>query len=513
MSASSSRRAIISVYDKTGVIELAQELSTHGFDIVSTGSTARIIAEAGVKVTEVAQITGFPEILDGRVKTLHPVVHGGILANRQIPEHLDTLNKHEITPIDVVVGNLYPFSQTVRSGANEQEIIENIDIGGPTLIRAAAKNFSAVTVIVDPADYATVARIYAQNPQGPDRETRKKLASKAFKHIAQYDEDISRWFLDAEEQVFPGNKTISGQQEKQLRYGENPHQKAALYQDGTAGLASAKVLWGKEMSYNNFVDTDAAWRAAQDFTVPAAAVIKHANPCGIAVGETIEEAYQKAHATDPVSAYGGVIAVNRPVTAQLAQLITPVFTEVVIAPEFESDALEILQTKKNLRIVALPDYQSPHTEIRPITGGFLFQERDRIDAAGDDPQSWTLAAGEPADDATMQDLVFAWRAVRSVKSNAILLAKDQAAVGVGMGQVNRVDSAHLAVNRAGDRVNGSVASSDAFFPFADGLEILLSAGVKAVVQPGGSIRDEEVIAAAQKAGVTMYFTGTRHFAH
>lgn len=503
------RRALISVFDKTGLEEFAQSLASAGVEIVSTGSTASTIAQTGVKVTKVEELTGFPECLDGRVKTLHPRVHAGILADTRNPDHVAQLADLNIEAFDLVVVNLYPFSETVASGAGYDDCIEKIDIGGPSMVRAAAKNHASVAIVVDPADYTST--VTAAEGNGFTLEERTTLAAKAFAHTASYDTAVASWFASrSEEPEFFG---ATGQLKSTLRYGENPHQGARVYATG-GGLATATQLHGKEMSYNNYQDTDAAVRTAYDFDEPAVAIIKHANPCGVAVGSTIEEAHKRAHDCDSVSAFGGVIATNRPVTVALAEQIAPIFTEVVAAPSFEAGAAEVLQKKKNIRLLELGDVTFASTEFRSISGGILVQERDVYQAEGDNPNNWTLATGEAADDATLADLVFAWRAVRSVKSNAILLAKDGASVGIGMGQVNRVDSARLAVSRAGEeRARGSVAASDAFFPFADGLEVLVEAGVRAVVQPGGSIRDEEVIEAARTAGLTLYLTGTRHFFH
>jgi phosphoribosylaminoimidazolecarboxamide formyltransferase/IMP cyclohydrolase len=515
------RRALVSVYDKTGLDELARGLADAGVEIVSTGSTASRIAGLGISVTQVQDLTGFPECLDGRVKTLHPKVHAGVLADLRLPEHQAQLDELGIAPFELVVVNLYPFVDTVASGATPDECIEQIDIGGPTMVRAAAKNHPSVAVVTSPSYYADVLAAVARG--GFTLEERQRLAAEAFIHTANYDVAVASYLGNVVSPSdsgtgFPAWLGATWERAEVLRYGENPHQRAALYVTNHTphpGLAQAEQLHGKEMSYNNYVDADAARRAAYDHAEPAVAIIKHANPCGIAVGATIAEAHLKAHETDPVSAFGGVIAANRPVTADMARQVAEVFTEVVVAPGFDDDALAILTEKKNLRLlVAAGVPQGGSIEIRPVSGGLLLQSQDRIDAAGDDPSSWTLACGEPADEATLRDLVFAWRACRSVKSNAILLAKDGAAVGVGMGQVNRVDSARLAVARAGeDRARGSVGASDAFFPFPDGLEVLTAAGVKAVVQPGGSVRDDEVIAAATAAGITMYLTGTRHFFH
>ena len=509
------RRALLGVYDKTGVEELAAGLAAAGVELVSTGATARRIADAGIPVTPVEQVTGFPECLDGRVKTLHPAVHAGILADRRKPEHVTQLEDLGIAPFDLVVVNLYPFTETVASGASSDECVEQIDIGGPAMVRAAAKNHPSVAVVVDPARYPDVLAAVAEG--GFTLAERQKLAAAAFRHTASYDIAVASWLGNAlapdDDSGFPTWVGASWERADVLRYGENPHQGAALYQGVRPGLAHAEQLHGKAMSYNNFVDTDAAWRAAHDHADPCVAVIKHANPCGIAVGADIAAAHRKAHACDPVSAFGGVIAANREVDLTMAEQVAQVFTEVVVAPSFTDDAVAVLTGKKNIRLLRLPHVPGPGAEMRPISGGLLLQVTDRLDAPGDDPTTWTLATGEPLDAAGLDDLVFAWRAVRAVKSNAILLAHDRATVGVGMGQVNRVDSARLAVARAGERATGSVAASDAFFPFADGLQVLLDAGVRAVVQPGGSVRDEEVVAAAAAAGVPLYLTGTRHFAH
>ena len=545
------KRALISVYDKTGLEELAVGLHEAGVAIVSTGSTASRIAAAGVPVTEVADLTGFPECLEGRVKTLHPRVHAGILADRRKDDHVRQLADLEIEPFDLVVVNLYPFVETVRSGATQDEVVEQIDIGGPSMVRAAAKNHPSVAIVVDPAKYGEV--IAAAKAGGFDLATRRRLASLAFAQTAAYDTAVAEWtaaqFGDAEASEVPAFPPYAGlalERSEVLRYGENPHQAAALYVEvgATPGIAQAEQLHGKAMSYNNFQDADAAVRAAFDFDLPAVAVVKHANPCGVAVAspgvaDPIADAHAKAHATDPVSAFGGVIAANRTVTAGMANTVKGIFTEVVVAPGFEPEAVEILSAKKNIRLLQLPEgYVADKIDFKQISGGALLQQRDALNAAGDNPANWTLASGEAADEATLADLVFAWRAVRAAKSNAILLAKDGAAVGIGMGQVNRVDSCRLAVERANtlgvqvdsdvdaaggaeasadavsaERARGSVAASDAFFPFSDGPQVLIDAGVKAIVQPGGSVRDDETIAAAQAAGVTMYFTGERHFFH
>ena len=541
------KRALLSVYDKTNLVELATQLHANGVELISTGSTAATIAAAGIPVTPVEQVTGFPECLEGRVKTLHPKIHAGILADRRKDAHLAQLRELQVAPIDLAVVNLYPFTDTVASGADFDACVEQIDIGGPSMVRAAAKNHPAVAVVVDPARYPEVAQ--AVSAGGFTLSQRRALAAAAFAHTASYDVAVASWFSQQleTEAALPEFVGATFTRAHALRYGENPHQSAALYTQGQAqGIAGAEQLHGKAMSYNNYTDADAAVRAAYDQgEATTVVVVKHANPCGIAVDEDVAKAHAKAHACDPVSAYGGVIATNATVTAAMAAQVKPIFTEVIVAPEYEAEALEILSAKKNLRILRLPKPVRGGYEFKQVTGGLLVQERDNVDAAGDDPAQWQLVAGPSADAETLADLRFAWNAVRSVRSNAVLLAHAGATVGVGMGQVNRVDSCKLAIERAntlgaratGDaaanqansaggadasqilaasapqRAVGSVAASDAFFPFADGLQLLIDAGVKAVVQPGGSIRDAEVIEAAQAAGVTMYFTGTRHFAH
>ena len=521
-------RALVSVYDKTGLEELAAALDEAGVALVSTGSTASRIAAAGVPVTAVEELTGFPECLDGRVKTLHPRVHAGILADRRLETHVAQLAELGIEPFDLVVSNLYPFVDTVASGASREECVEQIDIGGPSMVRAAAKNHPSVAVVTSPGQYDEL--LTAVRSGGTTLAQRQRLAAEAFVHTATYDVAVASW-MGAGSDVgltdtsdgsgFPAWIGATWDRSAVLRYGENPHQRAAVYTSGFApegGLAQARQLHGREMSYNNYVDADAARRAAYDLDGPAVAIVKHANPCGIAVGADVAEAHRKAHACDPVSAFGGVVAANVPVTEAMAQQVAGVFTEVVVAPGFDDAAVAVLAQKKNIRLLECAPLPRGGVETRAVSGGMLVQSRDALDAApadggGDDPSRWTLVAGPAASEEQLADLAFAWRACRAVKSNAILLASDGASVGVGMGQVNRVDSCRLAVERAGERAAGSVAASDAFFPFADGPQILLDAGVAAIVQPGGSVRDDEVVAAAQAAGVTMYLTGTRHFFH
>jgi phosphoribosylaminoimidazolecarboxamide formyltransferase/IMP cyclohydrolase len=510
------------VYDKSGLEELVRGLHDAGVTLVSTGGSAALIEGLGLPVTKVEDLTGFPECLDGRVKTLHPRVHAGILADRRLESHVQQLADLEVEPFDLVVSNLYPFTQTVESGASPDECVEQIDIGGPSMVRAAAKNHPSVAIVTSPRRYADV--LGAVTAGGFTLEERKRLAAEAFVHTASYDVAVASWMgnvlTDTSDGAgFPAWMGGTWERQDVLRYGENPHQSAAIYRTGhgPAGLAGAEQLHGKEMSYNNYVDTDAARRAAYDFDEPAVAVIKHANPCGIAVGADIAEAHRRAHACDPVSAFGGVIAANRPVSVEMAEQVAEVFTEVIVAPAYEDGAVEVLARKKNIRILVCEPLERGGVETRPVSGGLLVQQRDAVDAAtetgGDDPSSWTLVTGEAASDDVLADLAFAWKACRAAKSNAILLAKDGAAVGIGMGQVNRVDSCRLAVTRADDRAAGSVAASDAFFPFEDGPQILIDAGVTAIVQPGGSVRDELTVEACKAAGVTMYFTGTRHFFH
>ncbi len=505
------RRALISVYEKERLLELGQVLADSDVEIFSTGSTAATLAAAGIAVTEISSYTGFPEILGGRIKTLHPRVHSAILADQSNPEHLATLSDLEIEPFDLVVINLYPFEKTVLSGANFDDCIEQIDIGGPAMLRGAAKNHNSVAVLCREDQYDVA--ISSIKAGGFSAQERKVLALDAFRTTAEYDLSIATWLGATSSGELPDWLGLIWKRDSALRYGENPHQNAALYKGAAPGIASAAQSHGKEMSFNNYTDADAAWRAALDHSAPCVAIVKHANPCGLATGSDIADAYKKAHACDPVSAFGGVVAANRTVTVEMAQALSQIFTEVVIAPGYEPAALEILSKKPSIRILTNPVSSISKLELRPISGGVLLQDTDLIDADGDDPKNWRQVSGDPVDATTLADLHFAWRAVRAVRSNAILLAHEGAAVGIGMGQVNRVDSAKLAVNRAGDRAAGSVGASDAFFPFADGLEILTNAGVRAVVAPGGSVRDEEVIAAARKAGVAMFFTGTRHFSH
>ena len=503
------KRALISVYDKSRLVEIGSALQDANVEILSTGSTCKTLNENGIKATEVSDYTGFPEIMGGRVKTLHPKIHSGILADQNNPEHLAKIAELEIAPFDLVIINLYPFAETIESGADYADCIEQIDIGGPSMLRGAAKNHGSVAVLCSPNQYDGL--LDALKNGGYTLEERKKLAIEVFRTTAEYDATIAMWMGD--DGGFHEWMAHIWKRSGTLRYGENPHQQAVVYAVNRPGIVNAKQLHGKEMSYNNYTDADAALRAALDHKDPAVAIIKHANPCGIAIGKDIAAAYLAAHACDPVSAFGGVVAANRTVTVDMARPLSEIFTEVIVAPDYEPEALEILKQKPNIRILTTDLKKYGPVEGRLLTGGLLLQTIDAIDAEGDDPRNWKQVSGEKVSNQVLSDLEFAWRSVRAVKSNAILLAKNGASVGVGMGQVNRVDSAKLAVDRAGDRVKGSVAASDAFFPFADGIQILIDAGVSAVVSPGGSMRDEEVIAAAKAANIALFFTGTRHFSH
>lgn len=515
------RRALVSVSDKTDLLALGEALAAAGVEIVSTGGSATLLREAGYTVTDVSSVTGFPESLDGRVKTLHPSVHAGLLADLRLEDHERQLAELEIAPFELVVVNLYPFVETVRSGAQGDDVVEQIDIGGPAMVRASAKNYANVAIVVSPSSYPAV--IEAVRAGGTTLVQRRELAARAFAHTAEYDRAVATWFTEGTllEEDLPAHLTIKAERLATLRYGENSHQRAAIYtRNGGHGIAQAIQLQGKEMSYNNYVDADAALRAAFDMVKPAVAIIKHANPCGIAVTapnalDPIASAHLRAHECDPVSAYGGVIAANGTVTLKMAENLKDIFTEVIVAPSFEPAALEVFKAKKNLRLLQLPaDWQQERLDVRLVSGGLLLQDADRFpDDIESVAKDWQLVSGERPADEEMTNLIFAWKACRAVKSNAIVLAKNSATVGIGMGQVNRVDSCRLAVERAGDRAAGSVAASDAFFPFADGPQILLDAGISAIVQPGGSVRDDEVIAAAKAANVTMFFTNERHFFH
>ena len=507
-------RALISVYDKTGVVEFGRRIAAAGYELVSTGGTHRTLTdEGGLSVRQVADVTGSPEILDGRVKTLHPVVHGGLLARRESPEQMAELAAHGIETIDLVVVNLYPFVATIsKPDVTLDDALENIDIGGPTMLRAAAKNFPSVAVIVDPADYEWVAEKLAGD--GLTANDRRGLAAKAFRHVSEYDAAVTGYLTAEPEETLPSRLTISLDKVAGLRYGENPHQSGALYAPAGAapsGMAGAAQLHGRELSYNNLMDADAAWRTVSDFAEPTVAVVKHNNPCGLASRSAIAEAYHLSYEGDTVSAFGGIVAFNRIVDAASAQAMDPVFYEVVIAPGYDDDALEILRRKRNLRILVIGAAPlKAALDLRPISGGMLVQGADDIT---EDPAAWRTVTEREPSEAERQDLTFAWKAAKHIKSNAIVFAKDRALVGMGAGQPNRVVSVHLSQRIAGENAKGAVLASDAFFPFADNIELAAEAGVTAIVQPGGSVRDEEVIAAADKTGLAMVFTGVRHFRH
>lgn len=516
------RRALISVSDKTGLLPLAQALAAAGVEIVSTGGSAALLRDAGLAVADVSEITGFPESLGGRVKTLHPSVHAGLLADLRLEDHEAQLGALGILPFELVVVNLYPFVETVASGATGDAVVEQIDIGGPAMVRASAKNYANVAIVVSPASYGTIVEAVGQG--GTSLGQRRELAARAFAHTADYDRAVAAWFAEqtlGEGADLPQHLTIKAERLETLRYGENSHQRAAIYSRvGEHGIAQATQLQGKEMSYNNYVDADAALRAAFDMVKPAVAIIKHANPCGIAIAapnalDPIASAHLRAHECDPVSAFGGVIAANRTVTLKMAENLRDIFTEVIVAPDFEPEALEVFRLKKNLRVLRLPvDWQQERMDVRLVSGGLLLQDADRFPAEVESlVDGWELVTGDMPEESEKANLAFAWKACRAVKSNAIVLAQGSATVGIGMGQVNRVDSCRLAVERAGDRAAGSVAASDAFFPFADGPQVLLDAGIRTIIQPGGSVRDQEVIDAARAANVTMFFTGERHFFH
>ena len=503
------RRALVSVSDKTGIIELARALVAAGVEIVSSGGTAKAIAAEGLPVTKVADVTGSPEILGGRVKTLHPRIHGGILADKRREEHLRDLEANDIEPIDLVVCNLYPFERTVADpGVSEDDAVEQIDIGGPAMVRAAAKNFQSVAVVVNPDRYKEIVEEIGATG-GISEEKRRALAVEAFAHTAAYDAAILDYLRPREE--WPETLLVAGRKALDLRYGENPHQSAAFYRTGDppSGIAAAEQVHGKELSYNNLLDTDAAWRLVLELDSAGAAIIKHSNPCGVAVAGTIHEAYERALECDRTSAFGGIVALNETCSARAAEAIAAIFTEVVIAPDFEASALETLQAKKNLRILrggSAPDLQP---EVRRVSGGLLLQSPDPADAAED---AKVVTSAQPTDQ-QWADLRFAWVVAKHVKSNAIVLASDRTAVGVGAGQMSRVEATELAARRAGDRAQGTVCASDAFFPFRDGLDAAVEAVATAVIQPGGSVRDDEVIAAADEHGIPMVFTGRRHFRH
>jgi phosphoribosylaminoimidazolecarboxamide formyltransferase/IMP cyclohydrolase len=521
-------RALLSVSDKAGIVELARALAGHGTELVSTGGTFRAIADAGIAVREVAELTGFPEMMDGRLKTLHPRVHGGLLGRREDSEHVAAMHAHGIAPIDLLVCNLYPFEATVSAGAAFADCVENIDIGGPAMIRAAAKNHGDVAVIVDPADYAELTAELAQHGSATSLAFRRRLAAKAYARTSAYDAAIANWFAGELGETAPGWRSIGGRLAEALRYGENPHQTAAFYRtpEGRFGVASARQLQGKQLSYNNLNDTDAAYECVAEFDparTAACVIVKHANPCGVAEGETLVEAYRRALACDPVSASGGIVALNCPLDAEAARAITEIFTEVIIAPEASDEAIAIVAAKKRLRLLVaggLPDPRAAGLTCKSVAGGLLVQSRDN--ASADDMIFKTVTRREPTE-TELRDLRFAWRAAKYVKSNAIVFARDGATVGIGAGQMSRVDAARIAVRKAEDAARatgaavpltkGSVVASDAFFPFTDGLLVAIEAGATAVIQPGGSMRDDEVIAAADAHGIAMVFTGVRHFRH
>ncbi len=521
-------RALLSVSDKTGLEDFARNLAARGVSLISTGGTARTIGQAGVKVRDVSEITGFPEIMDGRVKTLHPNVHGGLLAVRGDPEHLQAMQQHGIEPIDLIVINLYPFEQVLQSGADYASMVENIDIGGPAMIRAAAKNHAYVAVVTDPGDYQAVLEEMAANDGALTYSFRQKLAAKAFARTAAYDAAISNWFASETQNLLGDWRAFGGNLDSVMRYGENPHQQAGFYKsaDSRPGVASAELIQGKQLSYNNINDTDAAFEMVAEFDAArtaAVAIIKHANPCGVAEGETLLEAYQSALRCDPVSAFGGIIALNRKLDASVAGEIVKIFTEVIIAPEADADAMAILSAKKNLRLLLtgdLPDPRAAGMLVKSVAGGLLVQSRDAACVDDLELKAVTRRTPEPRE---MDDLRFAFRVAKHVKSNAIVYARDRATVGIGAGQMSRLDSARIAASKARDAAQaaglsepltkGCVVASDAFFPFADGLLSAIEAGATAVIQPGGSMRDDEVIAAADEHGIAMVFTGTRHFRH
>ncbi len=509
-------RAIISVSDKTGLVDFTRKLVNLGVEVFSTGGTKKTLEAEGIKVHSISELTGFPEILDGRVKTLHPAVHGGILARRDLPKHMEELAKNKIKTIDIVVVNLYPFVQTVaRSNVSLDEALENIDIGGPTMIRASAKNFPSVLVIVDPGDYDTVIEKLRQDTL--DLKERKRLAQKAFQHVAMYDTAIAQ-YLRAEE-TFPENMTIAMKKLYDLRYGENPHQRAALYVEQSIGekfpgMTSLKLLSGPELSFNNFLDLEAAWNTVCDFTDPTIAIVKHNNPCGLCSNKDLIEAYRRALAGDPVSAFGGIVASNQPIDLSLATEINKTHYDCIIAPNYSNEALELFKGKKNMRIVSLPiqavDGKTRNIELRTISGGFLVQEEDYYTEHEIKPE--TVSKRAPTKN-ELRDLLFAWKAVKHIKSNAIVLAKDKTLLGMGAGQPNRVVSVELSLKRAGEAAKGSVLASDAMIPFPDTVEVAAQGGVTAIIQTGGSVRDKEVIATADKHNMAMVFTGVRHFKH
>ena len=512
-------KALISVYDKEGVVEFARVLHQAGISFISTGGTHRTLSQdGGLPVVQVSDLTGFPEILDGRVKTLHPRVHGGLLARADNPQHVEELARQGIEAIELVVVNLYPFLETIsKPDVTLDDALENIDIGGPTLLRAGAKNFPFVTVVVDPADYGWVGDRISNS--GLSLDERRHLAHKAFLHVSVYDDAVARFLgqdgADAPSQELPDKLSLDYRRLRQLRYGENPHQIAGLYAPGSesgGGIAGARQLHGQELSFNNLLDADAAWRTVCDFEEVATVVIKHTNPCGLACHSDQAEAYRRAYAGDTVSAFGGIVGFNRTLTADAAKAMKGIFYEVVVAPDYEPEALEVLRKRRNLRVLAVSPFLEGEDryDFRPLTGGLLVQQRDDI---AEDPSSWRTVTQRPPTQAELDHLAFAWKAAKHIKSNAIVLARDNMVLGMGAGQPNRVNSVHLALRAAGEGSKGSVLASDAFFPFADNIELAAEGGITAIAQPGGSIRDQEVIDAADKHSIAMVFTGIRHFKH
>ncbi|RPF50030.1 bifunctional phosphoribosylaminoimidazolecarboxamide formyltransferase/IMP cyclohydrolase [Aquisalibacillus elongatus] len=508
-----SKRALLSVSDKTGLLELAKAFVDHGIELISTGGTKKVLEEAGVPVTSISEVTNFPEILDGRVKTLHPNVHGGLLAKRNNEQHQAELNELDIQPIDYVVVNLYPFKETIaKEDVLFDEAIENIDIGGPTMLRSAAKNHQDVTVIVDPNDYSKV--IEALEEGVPSLELKRDLAAKVFRHTAHYDALVAEYLTEQTDEAYPETKTVTYELKQTLRYGENPHQEAAFYKKPFASASSiteARQLHGKELSYNNIQDADAALTIVKDFKQPAAVAVKHMNPCGVGVGQNILEAYERAYEGDPVSIFGGIVAVNRPVDQTLAEALSSIFLEIIIAPSYTEDALNQLTKKKNIRLLEMPIYlNEPEEQLKTVSGGVLIQDEDRHLLLESDLE--VVTEREPTDE-EWSDLKFAWNVIKHVKSNAIVLAKGEQSIGVGAGQMNRVGAAKIAIEQASDHAHGAIMASDAFFPMPDTVEVAHQAGVRAIIQPGGSIRDEDSIQKCNEYGITMVLTGARHFKH
>ncbi len=504
-------RALISVSDKSGVVELARGLQQLGIEIISTGGTAKVLRKNGVEVKDASEITGFPEMLDGRVKTLHPKIHGGILAIRGNKKHVQELKEQGVQPIDLVVVNLYPFEETIKRTDEMEEIIENIDIGGPAMLRSAAKNYRDVAVIVDPSDYSWVMEELRKNDRTLSDRTREKLAAKAFAHTARYDAVISKYLGEKfGAGKFPETLTLTYRKVQELRYGENPHQKAALYAGSGKGIVGGEQLQGKQLSFNNILDLNAALSIADEFEEPTAVVIKHGNPCGVATGSDLLEAYKRAHACDPVSAYGGIVAVNRRLDEATAKELTSTFIEALVAPEYDAGALNVLGRKKNLRVIKVSNGGENGLEVRPVSGGVLVQERDVLSLK---PEEIKTVTRKKPSEKEMEDLFFAWKVVKHVKSNAIVVAKEKQAIGVGAGQTSRVDSAEIAIRKAGEESRGAVLASDGFIPFSDTIEKAAEAGITAIIQPGGSIHDAEVIESADKHSLAMVFTGIRHFKH